>query len=263
MFINNVADWTVPGLMRAIENNEQKDRFTKMNLFYNDDNIYYEGTSHYGLAWECIKDWPVRDMVPEPYFHYKKPIDIVQCNIQQAFINPKMQGISPSDGHKWAQMMTSHNIRNSHAMLRMLRIGDATPEMKQWMIDRRHPGLGSVSDFFEYYFLYHNPFQLLDFPEVMVKLYSHDHRDPALIRHLKDLGGYRSYTVDVIQDQGIIDWTEHWLPIAHLDMHPKLQELLNTNQILIKVSGSNEYDLDPFSEANKQDIDKDIAIKGC
>ena len=258
MLISGVADWNTNDLINAILAGEQEDRFTKMNLFYNDGEVYYEGASHYGLAWEHIKNWETRGMVPEPYFHYKEPIDIVRCNIQQAYINPTMQGMTARDGVEWQRMLFEEfswvlNL-NSHGMLRILEEGLATNEMKQWMVARRHPSLGSVSDFFEYYFLYHNPGQLvefLDYDNIDLKY------DAAVIRHLKDLGGYRSYTVDA----SYTDRCEHWLPIAHLGLHPELWKMLDTNQILIKEETpyGDSYDLDPFAGGDNEDA----AIEGC
>ena len=262
MLISGIADWETNDLINAILAGEQEDRFTKMNLFYNDGGVFYEGESHYGLAWECIKDWECRGMVPEPYFHYKEPIDIVRCNIQQAYIDPTMQGLTKLDGFEWAKMVWDFGVRDSHGMLKILEEGMATNEMKQWMVARRHPSLGSVSDYFEYYFLYHNPNQLVEFfdgksGDSIEGL--HLKHSPAVIRHLKDLGGYRSYTVDVGQDHGIVDWTEHWLPIAHLGVHPDLWKLLDTNQILIKESGHDGYDLDPFAKHDDEEEDIDGA----
>lgn len=255
MVLNGVGDWLVPDLIKSIEAGEQEniDRFTKLNFFLYDGEVRYSGESHYGLEWEQIKTWGVRDMVPEPYLHYKTPLDVVECNIQQAFINPEMQGIPTPHALELQKLFLLVGIHTSHQMLDYLRRFEISPELKKFFIIHRDPRLGTVSDYFEYYFLYHHPEELeewLDagFSELGDYAFRDLTKESAVIRHLKDLGGYRSYTVDIEHEDG----TEHWLPIAHLGLHPELWALLDTNQVLIGVSNSvDSFNLDPLAAENQ------------
>jgi len=217
MVIDGIADWTVEDLSAAIVEGKQKDRFTKMILFRYDGKVKYSGTSHYGLDWEFIKDWKVREMIPEPYWHYKSPVDIVRCNIQQGFINPEMQGIDKEIGN------TLHKLLNCHSlgMLKAMEDGNIGNELKDLFFANRLPELGSISDYFRYYFLFQHPEDLDDYD---IDLFT----DPAIKRHLKELGGYRSYTVNVT----IGDTIQEWLPLGHLSIHHELRKRLNTNQLL-------------------------------
>ncbi len=265
MYINGVADWDTMDLMQAIQRGEQKDRFTKMNFFWYDGEVKFSGESHYGLEYEHIEHWPIKEMIPQPYYHYKQPIDIVRCNIQQAYINPTMQGIALEDGLELHGMFREVGIRNSHDMLWYLeQCRNVLPKMKEWFVKHRDPILGTVSDFFEYYFLYHRPEELQEYLDVGYAdlgdaAFREFTKEPAVIRHLKDLGGYRSYTVDISHEDG----TEHWLPIAHLDIHPVLREMLGTHQILIRATGDGAFDLDPFSERVVQEPTVDPEVATC
>lgn len=247
MAINGITDWDVNDLISAIQDGKQTDRFRKQNFFYYDGEIKFSGESHYGLEYEHMKDWGRLELIPEPYIHYKEPIDIVQCNIQQAFINPTMQGMKMKDGVALRKMFAAEGITDSRSMLAYLRTSHVSKDLKDWFVARRDPILGTESDFFEYYFLYCHPEQLAEYADAMDNTLK---EDPAVIRHLKDLGGYRSYTVDV----RFADGTEHWLPIAHLGLHPDLWNMLDTNQVLVKSTRKKgKFDLDPFSEENKKE----------
>ncbi len=231
MELDGKRDWSVHKLIKTIKKGGEAERFRKEIYFKYDGFIKYEGTSHYGLQYSVTKHWTVHHKIPEPYIHYKFPVDIVRCDIQQGFINPEMQGINEEDAQFLKNGFTRMGISSSIDMIKSMESG-VSFDLESFFISRRDPELGCISRFFEYYFLIHHSDKIKYHHPLCGNIKS----DPALLRHFIELGGYRQRASYMI----INDISGKWLPIGHLDMSEDLRNLINSNMILLEEDIEND-----------------------
>lgn len=224
MRLNGHADWEVSDLYLAIEKGEQANRFTKTNLFRYDGKVRYEGISHYGLQADIMNSWTIRDMVPAAYLHYKKPIDQVECNIQQAYIYPEMQGLTEEYATPLMGFLDKAGVKSSRGMLGLFDEGCLETGFENFLVQNRDPKRGTISDFYRYYFLYKNPDRLLPY----TYLCEHIAEDAATRKFLDELGAYHHHVITVV----VGDYVEEWLPIGHLEIKPVLFDIFGTMQVL-------------------------------
>jgi len=225
MAFYGITDWTPRGLMKAIKSGDQKDRFGKWIFFRNDGNIRFEGTSHYGLPEDVTKSWRHHELIPEPYIHYKEPIDIIRCDVQQAWIKPDFQGVPEEFINEMYQVFGCYPT--SIDFINYLIAGELTERQQQFLVVHRDTPM--LDRFFQFYFLYFHPEQL-EGSELDLSML---HQEPIVLKHLRELGGYKSRASWVTMNG---EYGE-WLPVLHLPVHPQLNILLkDKSHVLLRRS---------------------------
>lgn len=235
--IDGIMQCDVNEIIHKIEH-ENHSQFSKDILFKFKNGVYYEGSSHYALKgnfWQSLQ-------ISEPIIHIKTPEDIIWCDVYQGFINPSTQGYSVADGVLLHDLFSRQRVNNTADLKAYLAKGNIDNDLKQLFIKWKMCD-DVRGRWYQYYFLVLHPEELPVGFGIM---------DEVIVRHLREKGGLRSYTVWDDDDK-------EYLPIGHLDIPDELRRRIDTN--LVPVDATYWTSLDESDiEMNSCDVGNIIEI---
>lgn len=230
--LDGTLQCSVPEMIDKIKNHGHE-QFHKHILFRFNDNLYYDGDSHYALHGF---NW-VPNKIVEPIIHFKTFKDVIWCFVYQGFINPGMQGYNIEDARLIKNLFKSVGVTTTQELKTYLGKGNITSELKELFELWKSPEQEAKSRWYQWYFLVLHPEEL---PE------EHGLMNDAIFRHLREVGGLNSKTI----------WDEEgreFLPIGHLDIPGELRWRINKNLIQLPWSKSSASIIHHTADINRED----------